>query len=359
MPIFISSPPSYTPAVANTWEDIDDANVPDGATGVILRASNVGGQGSVYVRKNGSTDGFIGGFIRNSAANAYVYMYVGVDGSGIFEFKGGSTTYSKIEIMGYFTEGTFFTNAVVKTTTTTDVWEDIDISSDTGADTAIGAVFIIDGGDNDVGIRKNGSTDTATVEIMNANGGPTGFIVGVDGSEICEGFRKETNDFNLMGYFETGEGVTFNTNGTDLTPSGTGYETETSSGDAGSILLIGSANTWAIDARPGDSSATYYYDSGTVFLVGVDSSNQVDIRIETTSAGISALELGYFTSLTTPANDERDAKLTGRDTASDTRAGIMAGGDGWYRERFTSTTFKDGSTTAVWDGSGSVTMTPD
>ena len=310
MPVFISSPPVYTPAAVLVWEDIDDSNVPDGATGVILRVSNIGGQASVYVRKNGSTDGFMGGFIWNGNANSYVYMYVGVDGSGIFELKGDSTTYSKIEIMGYFTEGTFFTNQVQKTISSTSTWEDIDISGDTGADTAVAGIFNILDDNDGVGMRKNGSTDTASLKLMNINGAVSGFIVGVDGSEICEAYREDpSNNFNLIGYFQAGEGVTMNTNATDLTPGSPGsYVDGTSSGDTASIVFAGSFGAFGIDVRKNGSSSTYYYDTGTVFVVEVDESKKIESKIETTFGGILILELGYFDNIETVFNSPTSSK---------------------------------------------------
>lgn len=59
----------------------------------------------------------------------------------------------------------------------------------------------------------------------------------------------------------------------------------------------------------------------------------------------------------TPADDERDAHLTGDATATAERDAIQAGGDGWYRERFGNTTYKDGGNTSVeWDGDGAMRM---
>jgi len=297
MPVFIS-PADVTPGSANWWTDIDNVNVPNGATGVILRVSNIGGGAAfLYIRKNGSSDTGVAGC---GFDDAYTYLYVGVDANGIFELRISTTSFVKVELMGYFKEGegTFFTNAPVKTLTNTTTWEDIDISGDTGGDTAIAGIFTVKGDGADIGMRKNGSSDTPIGDSLSTSTDIQGFIVGVDGSEICEGYKEiAATTFYLMGYFQSGEGVTMNTNATDLEPGSTGtYTDKTSGGNVGSIIFGGTPSDMTqIAARKNGSADDVYLDFLGTFVIEVDGSNLVEIKIE--DAGCEVLELGYFSSI--------------------------------------------------------------
>ena len=99
---------------------------------------------------------------------------------------------------------TFFTDAVNKSLGTTGSYQDVDISSDTGGDTAIGAIFTVNndsgsGADKAYGLRKNGSTDDFYYEPRGDQSNI--HIIGVDGSEIAE--MKIENiaiDLYLTGY---------------------------------------------------------------------------------------------------------------------------------------------------------------
>jgi len=137
----------------------------------------------------------------NINTGSHLWGHVGVDSSRIFEYYAGSTL-MKLWVVGYFTsDAVFFDNAVDKSLSSTSAWTDIDISSDTGADTAIGAYFEMTktAQTQGWGFRKNGSTDNRPEDGSNQR--HIWIAIGVDGSEICEGFIESTStDFYLNGH---------------------------------------------------------------------------------------------------------------------------------------------------------------
>jgi hypothetical protein len=75
----------------------------------------------------------------NINTGSHLWGHVGVDSSRIFEYYAGSTS-MKLWVVDYSTsDAVFFDNAVDKSLSSSSAWTDI--SSDTGADTAIGAYF--------------------------------------------------------------------------------------------------------------------------------------------------------------------------------------------------------------------------
>jgi len=174
-----------TPA-AGSYLDIDvTAHVSAGATaGVMLEIINTNaGTNLVWgVRKNGSGDTHEN-LLRKGG---HTWVAIGIDGNDIFEAYVQSTLV-KVYIVGYITdaEGGFLLNAVDKSLGSTGSWLDINISGDTGGDTAICAFFLIRGSSVYYGLRKNGSSDTRTGQIYPSNSFH-GAMMSVDGGEILE-----------------------------------------------------------------------------------------------------------------------------------------------------------------------------
>jgi PKD repeat protein len=216
MPQFIT-PQNISVTADATWRDANvSAYCPAGTSGVMLRIfNNVTGTNSIGVRKNGSTDD-----IYYPIYTTYqTYLYVGVDANRILEIKQQSAN-TQVWIYGYFTdaEAVFFTNPQTdhnKSLTATGSYQDINISADTGADTAIGAIFQItntDSSSRSFGLRKNGSGDWYDGDSIIDNVCTQGIICGVDTSEICEGRINNTVvDFYLVGYIKSGSGWFFPT----------------------------------------------------------------------------------------------------------------------------------------------------
>ena len=132
------TPTEFTVGAASAWTDVDvSASVPSGATGVILHiVNNSASTRAVGWRKNGSTDNRT----KNINNDSHMWVAVGVDGSRIFEAYSGNTTDIDIYLVGYFDSmAVFNTNAVDKSfDSPTNTWTDVNIASDTGADTGSG-----------------------------------------------------------------------------------------------------------------------------------------------------------------------------------------------------------------------------
>jgi len=220
--------PSDVSPTGSGWVDVDvSASVPAGATGVIVHIVNSSGYAATTgVRKNGSTDSRTWTGTGGGAYQSHQWAVIGVDANRIFEANVGPAYY----LVGYFgSESAFFTNAVDKTLGSTDAYVDIDISADTGADTAIG-VFIEmwPAWETFMAARMNGSTD----DIYYYRYCPYWMAVGVDGSEIFEGKVSNTGShFFLNGYMKSG--ATFLTNATNMSLGGTAAWTDLTALPAG------------------------------------------------------------------------------------------------------------------------------
>lgn len=247
------TPVEVTPSSASAWVDVDCSTlIASGATGVILHIVSTSGTPALGIRKNGSTDNRFNIF---SLGNTHHWAAIGVDASRIFEAYVGSITAIDIYIVGYFdTDAVFFTNAPDKSLSATAAWTDIDMSGDTGADTAIGAFFEVlnDGNAWNFGFRKNGSTDDRYYWNYNH------FFacIGVDGSEICEGkIASTTVDFFLNGYLKAG--AVFNTNATNISLGSTGVWTDLAalpSGAVGGIIEVFGTTNYTYGLRKNGSS---------------------------------------------------------------------------------------------------------
>ena len=211
------TPQSVAPASLSEWIDVDvSAIVPANATGVIIHAynSNWTTDYAIGYRKNGSTDDRYHKF---AAANN-MWFSIGIDANRVLEMWVSNTYYCYYYVVGWYTDdAVFFTNAINKTPATQNSWVDVDISSDTGADTAIGAIFEICPEDNisDWGFRKNGSTDNRIGKSWRK----ASATIGVDANEICEAYDSSSVNFlYLNGYIKAG--ATFLTNATQYVVGG-------------------------------------------------------------------------------------------------------------------------------------------
>jgi hypothetical protein len=133
--IFPLTPVDVSPGATGAWTDVDvSANVPVGATGVILLMVNTRGfADDIGARKNGSTDD------RHDSFTGHVGAGVGIDANRKFEAYIG-TALDIIYLIGYTMTGvTFFTNGVDKSLGGAGAWTDIDCSAE--APSAIGLIF--------------------------------------------------------------------------------------------------------------------------------------------------------------------------------------------------------------------------
>ena len=208
---------------------------------------------------------------------------------------------------------------------------DVDISSDTGADTAIGAIFIVrKTADADVmgGVRKNGSTDDFYHELDSHEAHVA--LVGVDANEVAEMKIATTDvDLYLMGYVTSG--AVFFTNAVDKSTATTGsYVDVDITGDIGSDDATGALlETFAIDEvyhsfgvrRNGATDDIYDTFEHAWPIVEIDSNDIFEQKIEDVdrdlyltgytiaSAGTPGLSVNYR-SIGTPRS--RQARIPSR-----------------------------------------------
>ena len=210
---FPIDPVNKTPG-AIAWQDVDcSANIPSGATGVILHYTHDYDADALYafgLRKNGSTDNRIG----DTGRYDHLWAMIGVDANRIFEVYLENLTYQRIYLVGYTMSGaTFFTNAYDKSLSTYGAWTDIDCSTE--APSAIALIFEHDQGNNynkTCGYRKNGSTD-ARQGIWARHSG-FGQTWGCDANQIVEAYVSDSYcDTFLLGYIT--DGITTYTNAID------------------------------------------------------------------------------------------------------------------------------------------------
>lgn len=280
------TPSDITPGTKGSWQDADvSGSVPSGATGVILHVytGSIAAGRAVGFRKNGSTDNRIDDLWGDS----HFWVAVGVDSNRVLELY-AEDTYVNFSLVGYFgSDASFFTNAVDKSLGSTGSWTDIDISSDTGGDTAIGAIFEVIGVNwpRDYGFRKNGSTDNRVKRHYRHSAA----IVGVDGSEICEGNIGNTDmDFFLLGYITADS--TFNTNATNLSLGSTGSWTDLSalpSGATGGFIEVITSGEYDFGLRKNGSSEDIYKGPGgqehAWGMVEADGSRLIEGKIANTN----------------------------------------------------------------------------
>lgn len=222
------------------WYDIDCSSyIAAGATGVILQV-RVAGTITIGFRKNGSTDNLTD----IAYSGALLWLTIGVDGDRIFEAYTTSLELIAINIVGYFdSDATFFTNITDITPETTNEWVDVDVSGNTGGDTAIGVLLhVLGNGSSNWGVRKNGSTDDRKRDTDDWGAA----CIGVDGSEILEIYNPDSVTFYLVGYIKAG--ATFLTNATDLSLGDTESWTDLSTlpeGATGAIIEVDNTGDWS------------------------------------------------------------------------------------------------------------------
>ena len=298
MATFIT-PVDVTPGTADAWIDVDlSAYVPAGTTGVILRFTTTGspyGYRAVGARQNGSTDTYNGGIF----ASAQFWTVSGVDANRVCECYIDHLTECDVWLVGCFgSEAVFFENAIAKTLGGIYSWQDVDISGDTGADTAVAAFFDLTGRK---GLRKNGSTD----DRFGASDDHFAAMVGLDASEICEIIGSSSTGIALLGYMTSG--VTMNTNGTDVSIADTSQYVDLAAlpeGGIGAIIEIAGGgyasyfnlrkNGTAEDIQKNPAGAGHAWA-----LVEADGSRVIEARI--TDAALDMFLVGYFANPPDPA----------------------------------------------------------
>ncbi len=292
---YIDPPVDVSPSTASTWEDVPVATwVPVGATGVIVQFVATPSDRVYGIRENGSTDTWM---ISHETAqlNSIGFLMTGLDSNRIFEVYAEDTAI-KTYLVGYTMPGvTFFTNAIDKSLSTTGSYQDIDISADTGAETAIGALITIrnTSGSASFALRMKGSADDHYKEIKARKASTA--LIGVDGSEVCELKIGSTSlDAYLVGYVT--DGAVFLTNGVDKSTATTGsyvnvdITADIGTDDAnGAILELVSQSNASLEFALRKEGATYDYNGVTKHewgIVSIDDNNLFEQHIETDNKDI-------------------------------------------------------------------------
>lgn len=194
------TPVTYNIATINAWVDVNvSADIPAGATGVILHINYTsGGNHPILFRKKGSTfDPANKPIWRNTM---HAWLIVPVDANRIFQVWSDVTLFDLIVIGHTDDKVKFLDPPPLKSNTVTFTWQDIDITTDVGADAgnvlmAFGLFqsdAIVDGNN----VRPNGSTDSRTGNSMAVS-----WFVKVDPSDIFEQYVINTADgAYLYGY---------------------------------------------------------------------------------------------------------------------------------------------------------------
>ena len=252
------TPVDITPVSSAVWTTTDVSSHVTSASGVLLRINYSAGTSSdtVGLRKTGSTDSDLW----SNPDNGGAYYCCGIDGSNqldIYTQSGGAGS-PTVEIYGYFdsTDTVFFTEPPRYQANGT--YTDIDISTDTGGDTAIGAIIQITnerGTNADFACRPKGSV-TDHYDQLSALCAIGAVIIGVDGSEIFEAKQSSSfagSAFKIMGYVKTG--MTFYDDPQDKSLSTTGsYQTITIPTSSGGLFRVRGV---------ADATAGIRKDSGT------------------------------------------------------------------------------------------------
>lgn len=189
---------------------------------------------------------------------------------------------------------------------TADAWTDCDVSAHipSGAVGVILHVVNTTGNTRGFGLRKNGSTDARTNDLVTIS--HIWCMVGVDANRIFEAFHATVAtdiDIYLVGYFE-GADAHFFTNAVDKSTATTGaYEDVDISGDLqgaddaiGAILEATETGNRLLALRPNGSSDDRYREitRHAWFIVGLDAGHVFEQKISTTA--LDLFLVGYIKS---------------------------------------------------------------
>lgn len=300
MSVTFITPTDITPGPNGSWTDVDvTSHVSVDATGVMLEIySTIGSVRDAGARRNGDTTDFIS----NLDYHGKSMVCVGVDDNKIIEiYKSTADIY--VYIHGYFEgEATFFSTPIDVSPSGAGAFEDTDISSDTGSDTATIAIVSVQTTNNNRNdyFRANGSTDDFSSTHLAGN---VTFLVPCDENEIYE-TKLETLTTSipyLVGYMT--DGATFYTNAVDETPASSGSFVDLSALPAGALgahysVIKNSGGSDRFDLRKKgssrDNNRLIHYKHST-YSSECDSNGIVQGFASASTVAI--YEKGYFTTV--------------------------------------------------------------
>lgn len=277
----------------STWTTYNlQGVVPSSATGAMFNIiRGAAGSQVVTLRKNGSTDSYIGITLNADTQN---YFLSALDASLKFQVYAGSTDF-QLYCIGYFNEeATFFTNGQVLSALPNS-WTDYNISAYVPS-TAIAAILTTDTNSYNTNVRKKGSTDDLTNGNEYAN--KKFFIVGLDSAQTFQAIGVPANGESLvlLGYMTSG--IVWNTNAIrrTITSNNIFQSLPVSATAAGYLYLINAAATIAkFSLRKSGNYGSDANLSSTASLTQYPVGASPEFRTSNT-ADQFIYELGYFTS---------------------------------------------------------------
>lgn len=175
-------------------------------------------------------------------------------------------------------------------------------------------------------------------------------------SSISVYIQKYYASESVKGVLYSGANVVSNgVGGAVAAPASFGWVTSTFSTSPSLTPSTDYGICWISNSYP---DYKYDTDAGAYQLFHNNNSYASPAAIPTDDVGSWKHSLYCTYTAGTASNDERAAKLTGKDTDNDIRSAHMYGGyANTVRDPFDNTTYKDGATTATWTGDGQVTIT--
>lgn len=299
------TPVQLTITQDGTYQTYDATpHVSASTTGLILEIININATGTAKyaVRKNGSTDDRY----TNIRGDSHQAAYIGVNGSLEFQAK-LATSDIQVWLRGYFEdEAVFFTDGVDINPGVSGAFTDVDVSADTGTDTAIAifAELTYNTSENLGQLRNNGSTDFTN----QATGGHAFFATGVDGSEICEAYLASHTGqtLHMTGYMTTGSIWNVNAVANSLVTTGSYVDLaalDETTATACFFECFSSGDVRVANIRKnGDADDNYYRLSKrhSDLFAECDASRICEGKIS--AATVDFLEKGYLVSSASTAN---------------------------------------------------------
>ncbi len=260
------TPVKFSNASTGTWEAMDaSGDVSASATGVIVRIRmTFTASRTVDIRHGDSVETTP----QTIAPNGTSWSCAGLNSAKEFDMWTGTTVnFGEAWLVGYFEDdATFDATPAFFEQATTATWEDVDIASATGAETAIGAIIRLNTGSSalrDKGFRMKGSTDARTDKAFRYSVA----IIGVDGDEIFQQYSELAGPAvgaDLIGWIT--KDATFNTDATDVSQNTTDSYVDLADLPAGATggiyeMVMATSSTDLIAMRPdGDPHSQDFYD---------------------------------------------------------------------------------------------------
>lgn len=303
------TPIDITPGSEDAWVSRDlSPYLPAGATGVLCQLINksTGSARKINIRHGDSTDNYVSGDL---AIGTQQWGICGCNSSLEIDIYIEDVADCEVWLLAYSgNKVTYFADAHVITPTTKESYaDDVDISTDTGADTALAGIIMYDGlGTVPRWSRKKGNTET----LEDSTQGTTWQVCGVDGSEVMQTYVHSQIAVLLNGYVT--DGIIWHDTSIDRSLGAAGsYANLTALGAGATIglyhVVTNTGTKYNFALHPAGAALDNYYgvDNISFAAPACNASQLVQGKVENTA--VKFRELGYFISgsLTTNTDSKR------------------------------------------------------